>query len=131
MGRAGLAIRPVTALLFAALAACGGDVECVEVSTSCTPEYEPTFDAAYANTFASCALSSACHGQGSPNGLDLGASADDAYDALLARDYVVPGEPGCGEVTIRLGEGSMPPGAPLSAAELCAVRTWIADGAER
>ena len=118
-------------MLLAVLAGCGGDVECAEVPASCRPEYEPTFDAVYANTFTSCALSTACHGQGSPNGLDLGAGPDDAYDALLAHDYVVPGEPGCGEVTIRLGEGTMPPGAPLSEAELCAVRTWIADGAAR
>ena len=118
-------------MLLAALVACGGGYDCVEVPASCTPEFEPTFDAMYANTFTTCALSAPCHGQGSANGLDLGPDADSAYEALLGHDYVVPGEPGCGEVSIRLGSGEMPPGAPLSEAELCAVRTWIADGAER
>jgi hypothetical protein len=123
-------------VLLAALGACAGEPECVslpepEAPGSCTPEYEPDFDAVYANTFTSCALATACHGQGSPNGLDLGPDADSAYEALLGGDYVVPGEPGCGEVSSRLGDGTMPPGAPLSAAELCAVRTWIAAGAER
>lgn len=118
-------------LLLAALGGCGGGAGCVEVHETCTPEYEPTFDAVYANTLTSCALATACHGQGSENGLDLGPDADSAYEALLAEGHVIPGEPGCGEVSIRLGEGEMPPGAPLSDAELCAVRTWIANGAQR
>ncbi len=80
--------------------------------------------------FTTCALSAPCHGSGSTH-LDLGPDADSAWEALTKDDYVIPGEPGCGELWIRLGDGTMPPGAPLSEAELCAVRLWIADGALR
>jgi hypothetical protein len=117
-------------MLLALLGACQG-YDCVEVPETCTPEFEPTFDALYTNTFTSCALAEACHGSGSSNGLDLGPDADSAWGALVEHDYVIPGEPGCGEVSVRLGDGVMPPGAPLSEAELCAVRTWIAEGALR
>jgi hypothetical protein len=117
-------------MLLALLGACRGQ-DCVEVPATCTPQFEPTFDALYTNTFTTCALSAPCHGSGSGTGLDLGPDADSAWEALLAGDTVVPGEPGCGEVSIRLGEGTMPPGAPLSEEEVCAVRAWIADGAER
>ena len=119
-------------MLFALFACAGGD--CVEVPASCTPQYDPTFDEVYANTLAtSCALSG-CHGAGSATPLDLGATADDAHAALLDGGYVQPGAPGCGELVRRLedhGPDGMPPGAPLSDEERCAVRTWIADGAAR
>jgi hypothetical protein len=112
------------------LAACAAD--CGELPATCTPQYTPTFDAVYANTLApSCALAG-CHGTPGATPLDLGDDPDAAWDAL--QPEVTPGEPGCGELVRRLedpGPDGMPPGAPLSVEERCAVRTWIADGAAR
>jgi hypothetical protein len=112
---------------------CSG-APCVEVPAECTPQYEPTFDAVWSNTLStSCALSG-CHGGATGSGgLAMGASADEAYEALRA-GYVEPGEPGCSLVVDHLepaGLGDMPPGATLSEEERCAVRSWIADGASR
>lgn len=116
----------------AALAGCGGD-DCVEVSTSCTPQYEPTFDQVYANTLSpSCAIAGCHGGDVGQGGLAMGADPDAAYRALLG--YVTPGDPGCSVVVEHLepeGFGDMPPGITLSEEERCSIRQWIANGADR
>lgn len=108
---------------------------CVEVPDTCTPQYDPTFDQVYANTITpSCALSGCHGGDGDHHGMDLSGTADDAWSTWVDQGFVAPGEPGCGPVVARLestGEERMPPGAPLSDEERCAIRTWIADGAQR
>lgn len=111
--------------------ACGG-ADCVEVDASCTPQYSPTFDAVWSNTLApSCALSS-CHGEGaSAGGLSLGADADAGYAALIDGGWVVPADPGCSPLIGVLHQAQMPPGAPLSEPEQCAVQAWVAQGAQR
>jgi hypothetical protein len=82
-----------------------------------------------------------CHGASALGGLDLSA---DAHAALVGAPsatvpgatLVVPGDPAASFLSAKLradlqpGEGgSMPPGAPLSAALLDAVDAWISDGA--
>lgn len=119
--------------------ACGGE-DCVDVSTSCDPLYEPTFDNVWQNTLvASCAVGSTCHTAGANRGGLTLDDADGAYDELLGASgddaRVLPGDPGCSELIRRIvSEDSgevMPPGGQLSDAERCAIIQWIANGAER
>ena len=122
-------------LLAWVLPGCAGS-HCLELDTDCTPQYDPTFDEVWANTLStSCALSG-CHGGGSASGgLELGADAESAHAALVDGGYVEPGDPGCSQLMAHLeptgGAEPMPPGAPLAAEELCSVRRWIAEGAQR
>lgn len=144
------ALAPVAALLLAtagaaavtALGGCGesgGQPGCVTVDAACTPRYEPTFPNVYNNTLRdSCgSQSGVCHSaQGRRGGLSL-ESIDVAYAQLIAEGQgrVVPGDPACSEMIVRLhGDGEdylMPPGAPLPAADRCAIERWIANGAMR
>ena len=80
----------------------------------------------------SCATSS-CH---SDRVQTAGIALDDpdtAYEALLGRLYVTPGDPG--SALILLLEGAevarMPPDAPLPQADIDLVRAWIEEGATR
>lgn len=120
--------------------ACAGDggdgptgESCLDLPADCTPQYTPTFDQVWANTLQpSCALSG-CHGGTSASGgLALGDDADTAHAALSA--LVAPGDPACSPLVDWLepeGRGAMPPGSLLVEEERCAVRQWIADGAQR
>ena len=103
----------------------------MELVDACTPQYEPTFDNVHANTLLpSCALGG-CHGEGSSaGGLSLGATAEDAHEALVAGGSVIPTDASCSPLMQVLTEGSMPPGAPLDDVEQCAVQQWIAEGAK-
>jgi hypothetical protein len=102
---------------------------------SCTPLYPPTFDQIYSQTLSKkCSTSgSGCHGpKGNSGGLSY-TDADSAYVELAER--LTPGDPSCSEVVVRVDSSghdwSMPPGKPLSIGERCAIRTWIAQGAQR
>ncbi|MFT5433476.1 MAG: hypothetical protein ACI9OJ_004182 [Myxococcota bacterium] len=106
---------------------------------SCSPLYTPTFNNIHQNTMlVSCAVAGgACHStQGAKGGLDL-EDADAAYDLLLGSDgraRVVAGKADCGMLVARLEATDstvMPVGQPLSDAERCAIRQWIANGAVR
>jgi hypothetical protein len=134
-GRTGLS----ASLGSAALAfACSSEPDlprCIEVSTECSSVVSPpTFDAIYDNVLRpSCATGTgSCHNRGA-GGLDM-RSADAAFDGLKSR--VTPGDPSCSVLNVRLEASDssrrMPPGpTPLSEAQRCAVRQWIANGAER
>jgi hypothetical protein len=120
-----------------ALAACGdsGPPSCVAVEPQCVPRYQPTFANVYENTLKnSCgSQASACHSAiGQKGGLSMESQAV-AYAALLQLDRVVPGDPGCSRVVVRLQGSSqpylMPPGAQLPPADRCAIEQWIAAGA--
>lgn len=124
-------------------AACGGDATeaagdpaCSDAGIeSCTPLYPPTFDEIYTRRLApTCAAAAACHGPGGQSRLAFG-TADEAYAALVDDGRVVPGAAACGALVERLTTAEptemMPPGAPLSSDELCAIRAWIAGGAGR
>ena len=110
------------------LLGCGA---CLDPLEPCDPLYEPTFDEVYANTLEpSCALGG-CHDAESTKGsLDL-SSPDVAYAALVDDGRALPSDAECSQVIRRLVNGSMPPGAPLSKEEICAVQSWVAEGATR
>ena len=110
---------------------------CLEagVDESCTPAYEPTYDALYANTFQrSCAASGvSCHAStGKQGGVDFG-DPESGYESL--RTKLRAGEPECSILVHRIvatdGKVRMPPGRSLTAGEQCAIIKWIADGARR
>lgn len=134
-----LVVRWATLALLpcAALAACSdeGLPRCTTVEATCTPRYAPTFSNIYQNTLqASCgSQSSVCHSAaGRKGGLSL-ESAAVAYAELAQGGRLVAGDAACSEVVVRLhGAGEsylMPPGAPLAAADRCAIEQWIAAGA--
>ena len=118
-------------------------VHCVESGTiECSPLYPPSFDEVYANTLTpKCAIGgTSCHGDGNASsGLDLSGSADAAYAALISPEqgapYIVPGDTHCGHLIYHLEStkpgAMMPPGSQLSEEERCAIRKWIASGAQR
>lgn len=125
------------ALATLALGACGEGAppRCTTVDPQCTPRYAPTFSNVYDNTLRqSCgSQSSVCHSAaGRKGGLSL-ESAAVAHAELVAGGRVVPGDPACSEMVVRLhGEGAsylMPPGAALPAVDRCAIEQWIAAGA--
>lgn len=116
--------------------ACLADLASTE---TCSPLYAPTFNNIHQNTMlVSCSVAGgACHSsQGAKGGLDL-EDADTAYGQLLGSDgraRVVAGKADCGILVARLeatDSSVMPVGQPLSDAERCAIRQWIANGAER
>jgi hypothetical protein len=121
-----------------AWAGCADDAalpRCVTVDAQCTPRYQPTFANLYANTLKdSCgSQSSACHSAtGRKGGLSMD-TAEVAFRELTSDGRVVPGDPACSELVVRLHGGGasylMPPGAPLAAVDRCAVEQWIAAGA--
>jgi len=114
----------------------GGDLDCVEAQAAdCQPLYQPTYDQVFARTIEPrCAVSGgACHsGSDSKGNLRLD-DIDQAYSQLVDTGRVLPGDAACSLLVIRIegGGGVMPPGAPLSEAERCAVETWVANGAKR
>ena len=126
-------------LLLCLVAGCGGGWDCVEVDTDCEPLYEPTFDAVHANTLGpTCSLSGGgCHASEGAQGDLVLEDADTAYAHLTQGNdpRVVPGDPACSLLTIRLEQSdakdAMPPGSPLDTAERCAVQQWVAAGASR
>jgi hypothetical protein len=80
----------------------------------------------------SCATSS-CH---SARVETAGVALDDAreaYDALIDRRFVVPGDPASALMSLLEGDerGRMPPDAPLPAADIELIRGWIEAGAPR
>ena len=109
-----------------------GSTDCAELSETCTPQYEPTYDNVYANTLAPSCQLSGCHGEGSQaGGLDLGVGPDEAYDGLVNPGWIVVGDAACSTGFVVIHEGEMPPGRPLAAEEQCAVQQWIDAGASR
>ena len=121
-------------LLVVCLAGCPADEppECKTVDVTCSPLYEPTFENVHSMTLVGCATSS-CHSAARRAG-DLSlADRQTAYDSLIQKGYVVPGNPGCSEFIVRTnspGEDyQMPPGSPLDDPEQCALIQWVQAGA--
>lgn len=106
------------------------------VDTSCTPSYEPTYDALYTKTFKpSCAASGvSCHAAtGQQGGVDF--DDPEAAYAALTQSKLLKGKPECSILVSRVvatdGKIRMPPGRSLSVGEQCAIIKWIAEGAKR
>jgi hypothetical protein len=134
----------------AVLAACGDDGggggagmsggACLQpLELECTPSYPPTFDNIYSQLIDDTCAISACHSPASNAGNLSFGDADAAYETLLnerrAEPLVIPGDPECSVLMKRLESTDldfvMPARSPLSANERCAIRQWVANGAER
>lgn len=105
------------------------------VDTTCTPPFDPTYDALYDNTFQrSCASTGvSCHAStGKQGGVDFG-DREAGYTTLTKK--LRAGKPECSIVVHRViatdGKVRMPPGRSLPAGEQCAIIQWIAQGAPR
>jgi hypothetical protein len=130
-------------LAFALLASCSsespadaGEPSCVEpLPVGCAPLYPPTFDNVFDTTLSKTCASGggSCHGASGNNGGLTFANADEAYSLLASR--ISAGDPGCSKLVVRLESAGqpwgMPPGAPLSEGERCAIEQWIVAGAKR
>jgi len=105
----------------------------------------PTFDDVFTNTLSPTCGTEKCHVAGvAPNGLELDME-DLAYTDLMAENAagtekrVIPGDTKCGEMIVRIETHDrpwsmplgQPPGLPLDDGTLCAIRHWIANGAQR
>jgi len=132
------------------LASCGDDastggdggVECLsELNLDCDIAIQPTFDGFYESQLRSTcsAGGGTCHGpEGASGGLVL-SDPDDAYDYLLGRmdgrARVLPGNPECSILIQRLESDDpdfvMPVRNQLDEGVRCAVRQWVANGAQR
>jgi hypothetical protein len=118
-----------------ALAGCSGG-DCVELDGDCTPAYPATFANVHQRTLVpSCAVSGAsCHATaGAQGGLAL-ENLDDAFSGLVGDGRVLANDAACSLVMQRLsatGSDQMPPGAPLSESQRCAIAKWISEGAQR
>jgi hypothetical protein len=143
--------------LLAGVLACNGDEDdaagdagdgngsCLaKLSLDCRPSFEPaSYDAIFSNVLRpSCGSSASgtqCHGaEGMQAGLVL-ADQDEAYESLLGeldgRPRVVRGDPECSMLIQRIESSDprvrMPLNSPpLSEGQRCAIRQWIAEGAE-
>lgn len=127
------------------MAGCTGKdntADCVTgLSADCAPLYPPTFDQVFSRTLSTtCAQpGGVCHAAAGVQGGLLFITPDDSYALLLGETdghpRVVPGDPACSTLIERIystdPQQVMPPGAPLSAAERCAVIQWISGGAKR
>lgn len=120
---------------------CSDTDVCLSLDTECEPLYEPTFENVYQNTLEPrCGVpGAACHArEGAASGLVL-ADIDESYQRLTepaaGQPLVELDNLGCGVLLQRVGSESpafqMPPSAPLPPAELCAIRQWVALGAQR
>lgn len=138
-------------LCVAALLACGDDGSdgtagmsgsgaCLPaLDLECSPTYPATFDNFYDQLIDdTCAISS-CHGPaGNAGNLTFG-DADAAYQRLLDdsvhEPLVIPGDPECSMLIKRLESEDrdfvMPARNRLPPGERCAIRQWVANGAER
>lgn len=105
----------------------------------CTPLYPAEFSVLFSQVFSvTCAsVGVSCHGDlGQMGGLAF-VTEDQSYAALLGlsgeKRRVVPGDPACSELVVRLDlpghAWSMPPSAPLDERTRCSIRRWIAGGA--
>jgi len=115
--------------------------ECVEYELDgCMALYPATYDQVWTQTLANgCAgAGSSCHAQpGSGGAVDGMVFVDPqaSFDHMIAEGLVVPGEPLCSPLFVRLATDDpairMPPGTNgISEGAKCSIGTWIANGAE-
>lgn len=113
----------------------------VSLLEDCEPAYEPTFEAIVARTTSQSCVGdgNGCHASASGMGGLILDDPDSAFESLMSRSeghaLVAKGDPAHSELMVRLasrGEPySMPPSAPISEGELCAIQKWIEAGASR
>ena len=127
-------------LVWAGLSCLGGEEPvpstCVEgLDRQCAPLYEPSYEQVFRQTLMpKCGVGNgSCHDPGGGNGGLVISDLETSHGALLDGGFVLPGDPECSPL-IQVTEGhpsvsAMPPGAPLSAEERCALIQWVASGA--
>lgn len=116
--------------------------DCVEYALEgCAPLYPPSYDQVWNQTLSNgCAeFGTACHAQEDAAGALGGMTFVDpqqSWDHMLmaSEPLVVPGDPLCSELLVRLASDDpairMPPGTSgLADGALCSIATWIAEGA--
>lgn len=116
-------MRILILLLSACLSACTGE-----------PGDRPaTWSYVHAAIIAPNCATSSCHSSLATTASVALDDADEAYDVLVNRQFVVPGD--SASTLLELLEGNerrrMPPDAPLPAADIDLVRAWIEAGAPR
>lgn len=115
--------------------------ECVEYALdSCTALYPATYDQVWTQTLRDgCGQQgAACHAQdGSGGAIDglVFVDAQASWEHMMAEGLLVPGDPLCSPVFVRLASEDpsirMPPGSSgLPSGAVCSIGTWIADGAQ-
>jgi hypothetical protein len=141
------ALQPWAAACVLAIAAvsCGsGSEDCISLPDSCSPAFSTDYNTIYGKVFSTrCGTATGvmtCHGTiGNQGGLTL-ADADGAFNSLLgagaAHARVLPGDPACSPLMARLTTADaslrMPKGeAPLAEGVICAIQSWIREGASR
>ena len=104
---------------------------------ACTPLYTPQFDQIFTRTLkpACSPQGGACHSaEGAKAGLVL-EDVDTAYQQLVPGGLVTPGDASCSTLARRVAATDdrwlMPPGQPLADGVICAIVTWIDQGAPR
>jgi hypothetical protein len=123
------------------LTGCADESACAPVTAECAPLYEPTFDNVFTTTLKPrCGVAGlACHSRDGARAGLIFEEANESYDLLTGAGggpvHLDPDALGCGTLLSRLGATeparAMPPSAPLSEPELCAVVQWVAMGAKR
>ncbi len=114
---------------------------CIEVDVAtCSPQYPAEFHRVFTETLQPrCSMGASCHGQADVGGAQGGmlvTDIDATHAALVDGGFVVPGDPSCSPLMVRLNVDDellrMPPGAqPLDVNVRCSIARWIADGAAR
>ena len=110
-------------------------------STDCTALYEPTFDNVFKYTLSRTCAATGCHREPNPRADMALDEIEMAFTNLRAdspsgEPRIIPRDVKCGKLIVRLetkgATYSMPPPpARLSDLELCSIRQWDANGAER
>jgi hypothetical protein len=141
-------VKPIHAGVLFALAAAGlegcGSGSCVEVSPStCTPLYAPTYSEVFTRTLKpTCGQgTTSCHSAAGAQGGLVFEEAGESHRLLTevasstGRPRVVGGDAACSLLVTRLEstrpDFQMPPGAPLTPSERCAIIQWVQSGAAR
>jgi hypothetical protein len=115
-----------------------GDACLQPLELECDPRYPATFEQIHQRLIDRTCNAAPCHGVSRAGNLMFG-NADAAYARLLNDEVdeplVIPGDPECSLLMKRLESEDpdfvMPVRDPLDDDELCAIRQWIANGAER
>ncbi len=125
-------MRELIVVALFAVGCSSAEEPCEPIDTSCTPQYEATFENIHARTLTpSCANSASCHASETSSGGFSLADPDDGFGALA--QFSEGGS--CGALAVRITSASaafqMPPGRPLSEGEQCAILLWIEAGSPR
>ena len=107
--------------LVVALSACAGD----------PAERPATWSYLHAAIIAPSCATSSCHSDRAATAGVVLVDPDTAFQTLIDRQYVIPGDEGSTLLLLLEGDERrrMPPDAPLPAADIDLVRTWIEQGA--